>query len=319
MKIIVLGAVGYLGAKLSYHLATEGHHVIALVRSLPAEHQAWNQMMGEVIVGDICSEETLQQIVGCQADVLINTVSLNHHASGKDIEETLAVNVQPTWKLLDRLSEQGVRYVYFSTQHVYGKLGTGLIREGRKVHPTNSYALTHLLSEQICDYYNEATGGNSICLRLSNGYGAPLFTSNDCWWLVVNDFCKAASNEGAIRMLSDGTPLRDFIHVHDICRAVELVSTIPSAQLKHHRYNLGSGETLTILELAHKVQRVLKKEFSVEIPIYMPGGSISQTAVGHAQMGRFKYDISQLGDLGFSLKTPLPQGIKELFQYLKEG
>jgi nucleoside-diphosphate-sugar epimerase len=319
MKIIVLGAVGYLGAQLSSHLAKEGHHVIAVVRSLPIEHQAWYSMMGEVIVGDIRSEETLQQLVDCQADVLINTVSLNHHASGKDIEETLAVNVQPTWKLLDLLSKQGIRYIYFSTQQVYGRLGVERVNEERKARPVNSYGLTHLLSEQICDYYNELTDGNSVCLRLSNGYGTPVFVSNDCWWLVVNDFCKAASSEGFIRMLSDGTPLRDFIHVHDICRAVELISTLPSAQLKHSCYNLGSGETLTILELAHRVKDVFKKEFNIEIPVYMPDGSISKAPLGHENMNRFEYDISRLSDLGFSLAAPLSQGIKELFQYLKKG
>jgi UDP-glucose 4-epimerase len=319
MKIIVLGAVGYLGAKLSSHLAEVGHHVIAVIRTLPPNHELWQELMGEVIVGDIRSEDTLQKIVDCQADVFINTISLNHHVSGKNVAETLAVNVQPTWTLLDRLSRQGIRYIYFSTQQVYGKLGEGNISEERETRPLNGYGLTHLLSEQICDYYNNITEGNRICLRLSNGYGAPLFASNDCWWLVVNDFCKAAMNEGLIQLLSDGTPLRDFIHVQDICWAVELVSKISFTKLKYTCYNLGSGESLTILELAHRVATEIKQELNTEIQIRMPDGKISKKASEHTHMNRFKYDISRISDLGFSRNISLSRGINELFQYLKKG
>ena len=51
---------------------------------------------------------------------------------------------------------------------------------------------SHLLSENICNYYNDKTETDCINVRLSNSYGSPIFKENNCWWLVINDLCKTA-------------------------------------------------------------------------------------------------------------------------------
>ena len=89
------------------------------------------------------------------------------------------------------------------------------------VNTVNTYALTHHLSEQICDHYNRKTSTNVISVRLSNSYGNPIFKENNCWWLAINDLCKNAFINKEIRLLSDGTPQRDFIHGNDVCQAVQ--------------------------------------------------------------------------------------------------
>jgi len=123
MKVVIVGAAGYLGGRLTEYLSSIGYHVIAVVRSLPASNESWESLASQIILGDIRADETVSKIADCQADTIINTVSLNHHLSGKNIEETLAINTEPTWKFLDLLSKQKGHYIYFSTQQVYGKTG----------------------------------------------------------------------------------------------------------------------------------------------------------------------------------------------------
>ena len=87
----------------------------------------------------------------------------------------------------------------------------------------NIYGLTHFLSEDICSYYNVNTETDCINVRLSNSYGSPVFMENNCWWLVINDLCKTAFSKDEIKLLSDGSPQRDFIQSSDICRAIEIL------------------------------------------------------------------------------------------------
>ena len=136
------------------------------------------------------------------------------------------------------------------------------ITENQLPKPEDVYGLTHLLSENICNYYNKTTNINCINIRLSNSFGAPVFHENNCWWLAVNDMIKMAFNNKQINLLSDGTPLRDFIHIEDICNSIEVI--INSDMTKHHNtMNIASGRTFTIFEFALKIKNVYKKELKL--------------------------------------------------------
>jgi len=317
LRVLVTGASGYLGGLISEHLAKEGHNVIALVRKLPHDSTGWQKNMAQVLVGDIRNDETVQKIIAVQAEAVIYTISLNHKQSEEDIDRTLATNVTPLWKLLDRLVSQGAkRFIYFSTQQVYGKLSAAIIDEHHLPNPQNSYGLTHLMCEQICRLYTHRSKIQCVNLRLSNGYGAPRFQENDCWWLVINDFCQTAFQAGKIRLLSNGMPQRDFIHSHDICQAVNLLLQVPEERLNGQDFNLGSGSTYTILELAHIVAECYRKKFNKDLPVVMPDGSVSMTADDHLQVMKFRYDIRQISSLGYIPHTSLESGINEILEFL---
>ena len=126
-------------------------------------------------------------------DIAIHLVSLNNQDSEGDLDYVSSVNVLPTWNILRLLTKKGLKkFIYFSTIHVYGMLPKTLITEDFISAPKNVYGLTHLLSENICNYFNESTETDCINIRLSNGYGSPALSDIDCWWLVLNDFCKTA-------------------------------------------------------------------------------------------------------------------------------
>ena len=158
--------------------------------------------MKEVIVGDIRDENVISSLAKKSFDVVIHLVSLDHHKSEDNPNYVSSINVLPTWNLLNSFTKTGLdKFIYFSTIHVYGKLPRETINEDYPSNPINAYGLTHLLSENICNYYNNKTNTECINVRLSNSYGSPVFKENNCWWLVINNLCKTAFKEKNIKLI----------------------------------------------------------------------------------------------------------------------
>ncbi len=318
MRILVTGATGYLGARAAEHLADEGHEVVALMRTRRGEGSQWEKKMARIITGDIRESGLLEEAAGLDPEAVVHTVSLDHNQSEVDPSNTCGTNVASTWRLLNLLAPRRLeRFIYFSTQQVYGRTGPAVITEATQPVPLNAYGLTHLMSEQVCGLFNRKTDTISLSLRISNGFGAPVFQSCNCWWLVINDFCKTALEKGEIRLISDGTPQRDFIHIDDICRAVAFLLEQPTKDIRHSCYNLGGGETFTILELAHIVQDVCQRELQRDIPVIMPDRSVSKNADNHKTVDRFQYDSTRLRSMGFQNTGSLQNGITELLSFLQ--
>ena len=216
MKIVITGGNGYIGARLSLYLASKGEQVIPVCFPSIPKDESWRSKMFAILKGDLRQDETISEIAELKPDVIIHLVSLDHFDSEKEPGFVNNINVLPTWRLLDTCTKNGLKkFIYFSTIQVYGKLPNSIIDEKHPVNIVNTYGLTHLLSEQICDHYNRKTETNVISIRLSNSYGDPIFDKNNCWWLAINDLCKNAFLNKEIRLLSDGTPQRDFIHGND--------------------------------------------------------------------------------------------------------
>ena len=318
-KILVTGGCGYIGARLSKYLAEKGYGVTAFDSFEPSNYSHWNSLMEEVIIGDIRDETTLYSLVKKQFDVVIHLISLDHHKSEDNPNFVSSINVMPTWNILEKFSKSGLqKFIYFSTFQVYGKVPSKAITEDCNPSPQNNYGLTHLLSENICNYYNIKTNINCINVRLSNSYGSPVFLENNCWWLVINDLCKTAYNDKKIKLLSDGSPQRDFIHISDICRAIEVLLKTKNDDFQENTFHIASENTLTILELAHEVNKVFKKRYQSEAPIILPDSFTSEEPDKYKDIDRFVISTKNMESFGFHPKTDLIMGINEVFSYLEK-
>ena len=317
-KVLITGACGYLGARLSKYLAEKHYAVTAFDSFDPSGYSQWISLMEEVIVGDIRDETTVSNLTEKQFDVAIHLISLDHHKTENDPNFVSSINVMPTWNLLDKLTKNGLKkFIYFSTIHVYGNLPKEIITEDQIPEPINAYGLTHLLSETICNYFNVKTETKCINIRLSNSYGSPVFSENNCWWLVINDLCKTAFKQSKIKLLSDGSPQRDFIHSSDVCSAIKILVNTDKKDLKKKSYHISSRDTLTIWELAKAVKKIYKKRYNYDIPILLPTGISSKVAAESSDKIKYIVDNSRLKALGFTPKTNLEIGLNDVFDYLE--
>ncbi len=120
-------------------------------------------------------------------------------------------DVKGTQFLLEATIEsRASKIICFSTAHVYMSPLSGVIDEF--VIPSNDlpYSRQHLAREKLVLSSNANGSLNSVVIRLSNSFGAPVHSNVDCWSLLINDLCKQLVTTGKIILRSDGTERRDF-------------------------------------------------------------------------------------------------------------
>ena len=195
--------------------------------------------------------------------------------------------------------------IWFGTRHEIAEA-----YEKQIPNPISVYGLNHFLSENICNYYDKTTNTTCINLRLSNSYGSPVNKDIDCWWLVLNEFCKSAYQKQKITIRSDGSALRDFIHWYDIINALELIIK----NNEHDVYHIASGQTLSILELAYKVKDVYYKRYNKEVSIYLPKEVVKSNI---EKTENHTFSIRRLHEIGYKRHKEVPSGINEIFDYME--
>jgi UDP-glucose 4-epimerase len=321
MKIIITGANGYIGARLCQYLSAKAHDIIAVCYPLIPKVDYWCRNFYKVMCGDIRKQKTIEQIADLKADAIIHLISLDHYDSEKDLHFVSEINVLPTWNLLKECTKTGLKkFIYFSTIHVYGNLDDAIIiDENHPIKTGNTYGLTHYLSENICDHYNRNSNTNVITVRLSNSYGAPIFPENNCWWLVINDLCKSAYINKHIKLVSDGSPQRDFIHGNDLCQAVELLIKLDNKNIQKAIYHISSGNTQTILELAEKIRTIYKNRYGETIPVSTSAKAEVEDFNISCKTQRYVIDNSRLRNIGFDPAWSFDKGINELFEYMEKN
>jgi nucleoside-diphosphate-sugar epimerase len=272
MRVLIAGASGYIGSRLSSFLADAGFEIIALCNKNVPEDEDWQKKMYRILQADVSLSLAAKQLDIDKLDAIINLISLDHNDSNGYPDHVNSVNVSSGWNLLDTFSDKGFKkYIYFSTIHVYGGQLIGEIDEKQIPKPANKYGLTHLLSENIVNYYACNTDVEGINIRLSNGYGSPYFTSNKCWNLVINNLCLNAWQKQEIILKSDGTPLRDFIHLSDILKGVEkiLLNLKVSSNKAADVINFSSGQTISMLDAAMTVKSVFEAKYNKTANVFI--------------------------------------------------
>ena len=316
-NILIIGASGYIGARLSYFLAKDGNNITALCYPYIPKDKKWCSLMKEVILGDITKQSVIEKITSQSFDLAIHLVSLDHNDSKKTPNFVNSINVMPVWNLLESFNNKNTlkRFIYFSTIHVYGEIPNKIIKESHNTYPTSPYGLTHLLAENICNMYNVSSNINCINVRLSNSYGSPFFQDNNCWQLVINDFCRTAFINKKIVLKSDGSALRDFIHYKDIFNAIQLLMN-HSASKTNNIFHISSGKTISILHVLEKVKLIYKTRYGYSISTVMPNYKES-TIKNKPETYIISNDKIQL--IGYNQEIDLETGINELFDYLENN
>jgi len=317
MRTLVTGANGYLGAHICETLIKNNFKVTALCRTQKESTPLWGKKLNDIVFGDITKDDILNNICKMEFDNIIHLVSLNHTESETTYLELNKVNILPLWKLLETFTNKSLKkFIYFSTQQVYGNLPPKIIDENHVTAPVNKYGLTHLLCENIVDYYNKKTDTRCINLRLSNGYGEPIFLNTNCWSLVINNLVLSAFKDKKIKISSDGRPQRDFIHTSVIVEAVSNLLKNNDDEIKYSVINLSSGNTYTILEIAKIVKTVYFEKFNLKIPIYLNNEIYNENENNLERLEKYQISNDRLRKLGIKPEYDIKMGISNIFNFL---
>ncbi len=249
--MLITGAGGYIGSRLTEALRGWGWEVRALVR----EHTPWLEI--EQHVCDLAAEDagpTLERALQ-GAETVVHLAGEDEVTAASVPSLALAATVVATERLGEACASTDVRrLVYLSTVHVYGaRIQPGVtLSEDMRPEPRSAYGISRLASEHVAA--SLAGGAFELAvLRLTNSVGAPYDPGVDRWTLVANDLCRQGALTGRLELRSSGVQWRDFVPLRDVCAAIRAAS-VPHDGLPPGIYNLGSGRPLRVRELARIVQ-----------------------------------------------------------------
>ena len=317
MKILITGANGYLGARISQFLNQAGHEIIGVCHSRKSSNNDWEGHFSKIIVADLTNDKSIRKLSSLQIETIIHLVSLNDIDSSKDIKKASDVNILTTWRLLQEFSPKGLKcFIYFSTIHVYDHSHQDKVTEKTNTSPQSIYGLTHLLSENICNFYHQNYDTQCINVRLSNSYGEPIFPDAKCWDLIVNNLTRSAFLNKKIVLKSDGEPIRDLIHFSDICNGVGKLINLSSKIESNNTFHFCSSKSISMLSIAFKIQKVYEQIYGDKIPIFINTNQIyNKKDKIEKSKKTFSNDLAYHNSIVF--KKELKEGIKDLFNYFE--
>ncbi len=289
MKIILItGGLGYVGGRLSNFLLNQGYKVLISSRSLPNEYIRSYFANAEFIL----HQELISENFNGQIDIIIHTASLNEIDCVKFPEEAIEVNINHTRILADWGSKKGVKhFIYFSTAHVYNSPLEGEINEQLPTNPLHPYGITHKAAEDDLLAASKRTQMRVSIVRMSNSFGPPITPNVNRWTLLVNDLCKQLVETNQLKLNSDGKAYRDFISLSDVCKAIDFL--IKGNPTTDEIYNLGSGMSMTIRDMAELIKSRYFVTHKKDIELIIPESQSNQ------RVANLNFSIDKLINSGF--------------------
>lgn len=261
-KILVCGGAGYIGSHMCKALHRAGFEPITF-DNLSTGHR-WAVKWGPLIDGDLKDTESIFDALGSN-----RVDAVMHFAARSLVGESVRDpglyfrnNVTGTLNLLDAMRAAGVsKLVFSSTAAVYGDPLYTPIDENHPTQPINPYGWSKLLAERQIEEYCGAHGLRAACLRYFNAAGAdPGGEIGEAHHpethLIPNVLLAALDpSRGPVELFgnsyptADGTCVRDYIHVEDLCDAhllaLQYLDDTPGA----HAFNLGTGGGNSVREV----------------------------------------------------------------------
>jgi UDP-glucose 4-epimerase len=296
-KVLVTGGAGFIGFHLTKKLSTLTDDLtIYDDLSSGKMENVKDVSTAKFVKGDIldlktlCSQPKTDLIYHLAAQVVVPYSMENPLI---DFE----TNAKGTVSVLEKARKDDAKLVFASSAAVYGNPTVFPTPETYGFHPFSCYGLSKVVGEEYCQMYHEQYGLDIVITRFANVYGLRCHG-------VIHDFLdKLTKNPNKLEIIGTGKQSRDFVHVSDVVDALLKVGTKESANGKV--YNLGIGKTVTILELADMMLKILGLKGKTEV-----------TTTGVSWQGdvtKIWFDNSKAKkELNWNPKVTLEDAIKEV-------
>lgn len=346
-RILITGGAGFIGSHLADELLSAGYEVRALDALIPQVHgperrrPAYLDPEVELVVGDVRHRSAVRRALQGVDAVFHFAAMVGVGQSMYELRRYASVNDLGTAVLLEALIDHPVeRLVVASSMSIYGEglfrradgmLTAGMERSlqqlkarqwevvdeaGRPLAPLPTpetkvpslpsvYALSKFDQERLCLTIGRAYGIPAVALRFFNVFGTRQALSNP-YTGVLAIFASRYLNDRPPLINEDGYQRRDFVSVYDVVQACRLALEVPEAAGKV--FNVGSGRSHTVLEVAEELAKVLERE------------DLEPEITGKYRMGDIRHcfaDIRLAREvLGFQPRVSLEEGLKELAGWL---
>jgi dTDP-glucose 4,6-dehydratase len=312
MKIVVTGGAGFIGSNYLRKLCSGAYpawadaDVICLDALTYAGHRENLEPVADrltLVVGDIVDRDTVADVLA-GADVIVHFAAESHvDRSIMGAEPFVRTNVLGTQVLLDVARDQKVgRFVHVSTDEVYGSIDTGSWPETHPLEPNSPYSASKAGSDLLVRAFHRTHGMDAVITRCSNNYG-----SHQTPEKVIPLFVTNLLDGKQVPLYGNGLNVRDWLHVDDHCRGIQLVAEGGRAG---EVYNIGGGTELSNRELTEQILAALGADWDSVVPV--------EDRKGHDL--RYSVDITKIAtELGYAPQVPFEQGLADTVQWYRDG
>lgn len=284
MKLLVTGGAGYIGSHVTRQLREAGHDAVVLDNL--STGRPWAALGAELVVGDLADAALLDTLFG-----RFRFDGVLHFAASVRVDESVALplvyyrnNVANMVQLLECVTRYGVPYFVFSSSaSVYGNPAAERIGETAPLSPINPYGATKVMGERLlADVAAADVGFRYVSLRYFNVAGADVLArigqANPHATHLVKVACQAAAGIrkeveifGTDYPTTDGTCVRDYIHVEDLARAHLDALTYLVRGGRPEVLNCGYGRGYSVREVLATACEVTRVNFPVREGPRRPG------------------------------------------------
>jgi dTDP-glucose 4,6-dehydratase len=253
--------------------------------------------------GDIADSDLLREVLPGH-DVLV------HFAAESHVDRSIAgalpfvrTNVLGTQTLLDAAREAGVgRFVHVSTDEVYGSIPEGSWTEDWPLAPNSPYAASKAGSDLLALAAHRTHGMDVVVTRCSNNYGSYQFPEK-----VIPLFVTNLLDGRPVPLYGDGGNVRDWLHVSDHCRGIQLALEKGRAGEVYH---IGGGTELSNRELTGRLLEACGADWDMVTPV--------EDRKGHDR--RYSLDIAKISEeLGYTPEVGLADGLADTVRWYREN
>ena len=304
MRVLVTGGAGFIGSNYVRRALGGGFpgfapdELIVLDKLTYAGNRANLAPVADdprlrFAIGDICDAGLVKQEMA-GVDLVVHFAAESHvDRSIAGAGEFVMTNVVGTQTLLQGALEAEVgRFVHVSTDEVYGSIELGSWPEDDPLLPNSPYAASKASSDLFARAFHRTHGLHVSITRCSNNYGPYQFPEK-----VIPLFLTNLIDGAQVPLYGDGLNVRDWLHVDDHCRGIQLVAEGGRAG---EVYNIGGGTELTNRELTERLLAATGRDESF----------IRRVAdrLGHDR--RYSVDIGKISrELGYRPEVPIEDGL----------
>lgn len=265
MNILITGGAGFIGSNFVRLLSDKGNDNLYVLDciSYAADVNNLNGCNVNIVNGNIVKYSDVDKVVAChEIDIIVNFAAESHvDNSIKNIPyEFIDSNITGVINLLEIARRKKIKILHISTDEVYGSLDnySPFSVETDILKPRNPYSATKAAAEHLCYSYWNTFGVDVTITRSSNNYGCYQYPEKLIPVIITRLF-----NGEKIPVYGEGKNIRDWLHVTDNCRAIELV--MRGANYNCDIYNIGADNFRQNIEVVKLILSVMnEKEDKIE-------------------------------------------------------
>lgn len=305
-SIFITGGAGFIGYHLHKYLEKK-HHIkaIDLFEKNNFAAQLRCSKLGNITQADI-NEDFLSNTKIKPQVVIHLAAETGISGSLNNPKKYLTTNIEGTFNVLEQCRKNGVKHlIYASSSSVYSPNQAEMHENSETENQLSFYGTTKKMGEIMIENYCKQFGINAIGLRFFTAYGS--WTRTD---MAAYKFMKAIEAEQPITLYNQGNIFRDFTHVSDIVKSIELL--IEKIQLEpmgtHQIFNIGYGSPISVKRYAELIAQNLEKELIYQ-SAPLPKNELECTHSSSLKLENY---------INYKPQCGIEKGIKEMTDWFKK-